>query len=390
MTQRSTSLIHHAYQPPAGFESPVLPVHKGSSIFLPSVAALRRTSWKDRDGYTYGLHGTPTTFALESRIAELEGATHALLAPSGLAALNLVNQTLLASGDQLCIPSNVYGPSRASARHDLARWGVQHAVYDPLDAESLRAVITPQTKLIWLEAAGSVTLEFPDLLGLIRVAREAAPQAVVALDNTWGCGLAFDAFALPGGLAVDLTIHALTKYPSGGGDVLMGSVCTRDETLFVHLATAHGRSGLGVGANDVELVLRNLPSLALRYAAQDAAARRIAQWAQQLPGVAQVLHPALPNSPGHAHWAQTCRAAAGLVSLRFAPEVSASQVEATVDALRLFRIAWSWGGPVSLAVPYELAGIRDGAQGTVLRLAMGLEDPQDLMDDLANALRIIR
>lgn len=380
---RATRLIHHPYQPPAGFASPVQPVFKGSSVFAPSVAALKATSWKARDAYTYGLHGTPTTFALEQRIAALEGATHALLAPSGLAALNLVNTTFLKSGDQLCLPDNVYGPSRNAARHELAGWGIAHAIYDPLDAESLRAALTPQTQLIWLEAAGSVTLEFPDLVGLIRVAREAAPQAVIALDNTWGCGIAFDAFSL----GVDLTIHALTKYPSGGGDVLMGSVCTRDARLFDKLAAAHGRSGLGVGANDVELVLRNLPSLALRYAAQDDAARRIARWAQGLPGVAQVLHPALPGSPGHAFWAQSCRAAAGLLSLRFAPEVSAAQVEAAVDALRLFKIAWSWGGPVSLAVPYELAAIRDLGAGTVLRLAIGLEEPQELIDDLASALR---
>ena len=190
---------------------------------------------------------------------------------------------------------------------------------------------------------------------------------------------------LPGGLAVDLSVHALTKYPSGGGDVLMGSVCTRDSALFERLAATHGRSGLGVGANDVELVLRNLPSLPLRYAAQDAAARRIAQWARDLPGVSQVLHPALPDSPGHAFWRQTCRAAAGLLSLHLAEAVSAAQLAARVDALRRFKIAWSWGGPVSLAVPYELAGIRERQQGRVLRLAIGLEDPQDLMDDLAQA-----
>ena len=280
--KKSTELIHHPYQPPAGFASPAQPVYKGSSVFMPSVAALKSTAWKDRDAYTYGLHGTPTTFALESRIAALEGATHALLAPSGLAALNLVSHTLLRSGDEVCIPDNVYGPSRASCRHELAGWGVSHAVYDPLDAESLRAVLTPQTRLIWLEAAGSVTLEFPDLLGLMRVAREAAPQAVVALDNTWGCGIAFDAFALPGGLAVDLSVHALTKYPSGGGDVLMGSVCTRDSALFERLAATHGRSGLGVGANDVELVLRSLPTLELRYRAQDATTRALAAWMERL------------------------------------------------------------------------------------------------------------
>jgi cysteine-S-conjugate beta-lyase len=384
---RAADLIHHPYQAPEGFASPVQPVFKASSIFLPSVAALRATQWSDRDGYTYGLHGTPTTFALESRIAALEGGRHALLAPSGLAALALVNQTFLQQGDAVCLPDNVYGPSRAMARHELRAWGVSHSVYDPLHAASLRAQLTPQTRLIWLEAAGSVTLEFPDLVGLIATAREAAPQAVIALDNTWGCGLAFDAFKL----GVDLTIHALTKYPSGGGDVLMGSVCCQDDALFAKLAAAHGRLGLGVGANDVELVLRGLPSLPLRYAAQDAAARRIAGWAHQLPGIQQVLHPSLPGSPGHAHWAALCRAAAGLLSLRFEPEVTTERIEAAVDALRVFRIAWSWGGPVSLAVPYNLAAIRTLGQpgGTVLRLSIGLEEPEVLMDDLSRAFGAI-
>lgn len=380
----AADLIHHPYQPPDGFASPVQAVYKGSSVFAPNVAALKRTRWADRDAYTYGLHGTPTTFALEARLATLEGARHVLLAPSGLAALNLVNQTFLKSGDQLLIPDNVYGPSRASARHELANWGIAHAVYDPLDAADLRAKLSPATRLVWLEAAGSVTLEFPDLTGLIAATREAAPQAVIALDNTWGAGLAFDAFEL----GVDLTLHALTKYPSGGGDVLMGSVATRDAALFERLAAAHGRSGLGVGGNDVELVLRNLPTLPLRYAAQDAAARQIALWAREHPAVTQVLHPALPDAPGHAHWAAHCRAAAGLLSLVFAEGTPVARIEAVVDALKVFRIGWSWGGPVSLAVPYELSQIRSlqRRQACVLRLAIGLEEPELLIDDLRQAL----
>jgi len=389
MTERkpAAELIHHPYQPPAGFASPAVAVHKGSSIFFEDVAALKRVRWADRDAYTYGLHGTPTTFALEARLATLEGAEHVLLAPSGLAALNLVNQSLLKSGDQLLIPDNVYGPSRNSARHELAAWGISHAVYDPLDPADLAAKLTPATRLVWLEAAGSITLEFPDLLGLIAAVRAGAPNALIALDNTWGAGLAFDAFAL----GVDLTIHALTKYPSGGGDVLMGSVATRDRALFERLAATHGRSGLGVGANDVELVLRGLVTLPLRYAAQDAAARRVAAWAQQHPAVAQVLHPALPGSPGHAHWQQLCRAAAGLLTLRFQPGTSAARIEAAVDALRVFRLAWSWGGPVSLAVPYELTHLRSlrRSEETVLRLAIGLEEPEVLVADLAQAFEML-
>ncbi len=379
---KSSELIHHPYQPPAGFESSAVPVFKGSSVFAPNVAALRRTRWQDRDAYTYGLHGTPTTFALEARLATLEGARHVLLAPSGLAALNLVNQALLKGGDQLLIPDNVYGPSRSSARHELAAWGIGHAVYDPLNADSLRRQLSPATRLVWLEAAGSVTLEFPDLHALIAVVRDGAPQALIALDHTWGAGLAFRPFEL----GVDLTVHALTKYPSGGGDVLMGSVACVDSGLFGRLAACHGRLGLGVAGNDAELVLRGLSTLHLRYAAQDAAARRIAAFAQGLPRVRQVLHPALPGSPGHAHWKAHCSAAAGLLTLVFDDGVASAQVDAVIDALRLFRIAWSWGGPVSLAVPYELEAIRSqGQRGTVMRLAIGLEEPELLIEDLRQA-----
>lgn len=263
-----------------------------------------------------------------------------------------------------------------------------------MDPASVAAALSPEVKLVWLEAPGSVTLEFPDLAGLVRLARAQAPQALLALDNTWGAGIAFDAFALGAGegaspLGVDLTVHALTKYPSGGGDVLMGSIACRDEALHQRLAWCHSRLGLGVGANDVEAVLRSLPSLALRYAAQDAAARRIADWAAGHPAVRRVLHPARADSPGHAHWAATCRAAAGLLTLEIDPRHDAAAVDAVVDALRRFGIGWSWGGPLSLAVPYQPRALRSlGSpyEGTLVRLCIGLEDPQDLIADLAQAL----
>src|SRR5574343_1892954 len=195
-----------------------------------------------------------------------------------------------------------YWPNKEFARHELAAWGIGHRLYDPMDPASVAAALSPEVKLVWLEAPGSVTLEFPDLAGLVRLARAQAPQALLALDNTWGAGIAFDAFALGAGegaspLGVDLTVHALTKYPSGGGDVLMGSIACRDEALHQRLAWCHSRLGLGVGANDVEAVLRGLPTLALRYAAQDAAARRIADWAAGHPAVRRVLHPARADSP---------------------------------------------------------------------------------------------
>lgn len=381
-----TAQVHHPYTAPAGFDAQLPAVHKASSVFFPSVEALRRTEWIDGSGYTYGLHGTPTTLTLQARLATLEGANHVLLAPSGLAAITLVDIALLARGDELLLPDNVYGPSRSFAAHELKAWGIAHRIYDPMDPASLEAALTPATRLVWLEAPGSVTLEFPDLRGLVRRVRERAPQALIALDNTWGAGLAFDAFDLGEGLAVDLTVHALTKYPSGGADVLMGSVACRDEALYRRLALAHARLGLGVGLNDVEAVLRGLPSMRLRYEAQDAAARRIAQWALGRPEFVRVLSPTLPGSPGHEHWAALCRSAAGLLTLELDPRFDRAAVDAFVDGLRFFRIAWSWGGPVSLAVPYEARAMRSLAtpyRGTLVRLCIGLESVDDLIADLA-------
>ena len=386
---RSTALIAHAYQPPAGFAAVQPPVHKASTIFFADTAAMKARTWKEKTGYTYGLHGTPTTFTLEERIATLEGGKQTLLVPSGLAAITLVDTALLKSGDEVLIPDNAYGPGKEFARHELARWGITHRSYDPMNPASLAAAITPATKLVWLEAPGSVTMEFPDLTMLLMAVR--GKGIVTALDNTWGAGLAFDAFSIGTegiALAVDVSVQALTKYPSGGGDVLMGSVTTRDEALHQAIKATHMRTGFGVGANDAELVLRALPSLPLRYEAQDRAGRTLALWWAERPEVAQVLHPALEGSPGHAHWARLCGQAAGLFSVVFDQRYSERQAHAFVDALELFKIGFSWAGPVSLVVPYDLAALRPGSphRGTLVRFSLGLEDVADLIDDCVQAL----
>jgi len=378
----STRLIHHPYQPPAGFEAPQIGVHKASTVIFPNVAAVRARDWRHKTGYTYGLHGTPTTFTLEEHVATLEGGRFCSLAPSGLAAIALVDLALLQQGDELLLPNNVYGPSRELARHELAHWGITHKFYEPMDPTSLAAAIGPATKLVWVEAPGSVTMEFPDLRALLRITRERGVTS--AIDNTWGAGIAFNGFEL----GADIVMQALTKYPSGGGDVLMGSVVTRDETLHHRIKLSNMRLGTGIGGNDAELLLRSLPSLALRYHAADAAGRTLAAWCAARPEIARVLHPALEGSPGHEHWRASCTAAAGLFSVLFEAHYSAAQVDRFVDALKLFRIGYSWAGPVSLAVPYDLGAMRQPAPypGTLVRFSIGLEDVADLQADLARAL----
>lgn len=401
MTRPITELIHHAYVPPEGFEAPQPGVFKASTVFFPTVAAMRSREWKDKTAYTYGLHGTPTSYQLEERLCTLEGGQQCLLVPSGLAALGLVALSLLKSGDEVLIPDNAYGPNKAIAEGELQGWGITHQYYNPMDPQDLEAQISSRTKLVWLEAAGSVTLEFPDLVELVRICQRR--RVLTALDNTWGAGLAFAPFNLiPDAAApvgVDISAHALTKYPSGGGDVLMGSVITRDAGLHLKLKLTHMRFGIGVGMNDVETVLRALPSMALRYRAHDEATRALAQWANAQPEFVQVLHPALADSPGHAHWKALCPTApggaAGLFSVMLDPCYSQDQVDAFCNALQLFRLGYSWGGPISLVVPYELASMRTGwpahlERGTLVRFSVGLEAVEDLQEDIAQALQVLR
>jgi cystathionine beta-lyase len=389
MSDISTTLIHHPYKPPAGFDAIPPGVYKASTIAFPTVAALRSRDWKHKTGYTYGLHGTPTTFTLEERIATLEGGKYCTLVPSGLAAVVLVGMALLKAGDELLIPDNAYGPNKSFAQGELAAWGITHRFYDAMDPADLAAKLSPKTRLVWMEAPGSITLEFPDmpaLVAAVKAHRDAHPAGIVtALDNTWGAGLAFNAFDL----GLDISVQALTKYPSGGADVLMGSVVTRDEALHHLVHFCHMRIGFGIAGNDAELVLRGLNSMALRYAAQDAATRELAAWLAGRPEIVTVLHPALPGSPGHETWKRDCSGAACLLSAVFKPEFAPERVDRFCDSLKLFKIGYSWAGPMSLCAPYDIPALRTTPwpyKGGLVRFSVGLEAVADLQADIAQAL----
>ena len=394
----TTDLVHHSYQAPQAFAAPQPAVHKASTVIFDSVQDMRTRRWLDKSGFTYGLHGTPTTYQLEERLCSLEGGKQCLLVPSGLSAISTVALGLLSAGDEVLIPDNAYGPNKDLAEHELARWGIRHAWYNPMDVADLQSKITSATKLVWLEAPGSVSMEFPDLIALVQACR--ARGVTTVLDNTWGAGLAFKPFDLladGGSVAVDVSAHALTKYPSGGGDVLMGSIITTDNALHMRIKLTHMRLGIGVGANDAELVLRSLSSVALRYHAHDVSARVLAAALQRQPAVVQLLHPAFAGAPGHAHWQQLCGAAqqgqgaaAGLFSVVVDAQFDQAAIDRFCDSLQLFKLGYSWGGPMSLVVPYDIDSMRAGGRGalqagTVVRFCVGLEDTQDLLRDLAQA-----
>jgi cystathionine beta-lyase len=383
-----TTLIHTGYRAPEGFDAFPSAIHHASTVLFKDVASMRSGEWKDKNAYTYGLHGTPTTFTLEARLAEIEGGNHCLLAPSGLAAISMVDLALLKSGDDVLLPENVYNPNRELGRWLSADFGITARYYDPLIGAGIAELIQSNTKLIWTEAPGSVSMEVPDLRAICAAAKEpgvGAPGGVlVALDNTWSAGIALRAFEL----GVDIVMQALTKYQSGGSDVLMGAVITRDKALMDRIALAHMRLGMGVGADDAYLVMRGLPTMKLRFEAHDAAARKVARWLKNRPEIAKVLHPAFEDCPGHEFFQRDFTGAGGLFSVLFDARYTEEQTDRFVDALTLFGIGYSWGGANSLVMPYRIQGMRRNwpDAGVLVRFNIGLEDTDDLIADIEQAL----
>ena len=366
------------------------PIYRASTIIFKNCAAFTQRHWSDRYDYSYGTHGTPTTYSLADQIAALEGADDCLLAPSGLSAINLVNSALLDSGDEVWIPDNVYTPNHDHLMALQKKYAIKVRIYDPTNVASI--VFGPQSKLIWLEAAGSISLEFPDLISIIEQAKQHG--VLTALDNTWGAGLAFSAFAIgKQELAVDLSVHALTKYPSGGADILMGSICTKNKDLHLKLLHMHALQGIAIAGDDAAQIYRSLPHLALRYQQHHNNTLSVLDFLQTRTEFAQILHPALPQHAGHQHWKAICTtgAAAGLLSVIFKPEYDLPHIQAFCDRLQRFHLGFSWGGPSSLLMYYDLQSLRKQptthlAQGWLVRFCIGLEQVEDLVADLQQAL----
>jgi cysteine-S-conjugate beta-lyase len=382
-----TSLMHSDYAAPEGFAAFPVAIHHASTVLFKNVAAMRSRNWQDKNAYTYGLHGTPTTFTLEARLAQIEGGEHCLLAPSGLAAIAMVNLALLRSGDDVLIPENAYNPNCELARWLAQDFGIHARFYDPLIGAGISALIQPNTRLVWTEAPGSVSMEVPDIPAIcsaVRQKRADGQDIHVAIDNTWSAGIGFRAFEH----GVDIVMQALTKYQSGGSDVLMGAVITRDRELIHRLELAHMRIGFGVGMDDAYLVLRGLPTLKLRFEAHDAAARKVAGWLKTRPEIARVLHPAFEDCPGHETWKRDFTGAGGLFSVVFDERFGEAQTDRFVDSLQLFKIGFSWGGANSLCVPYRIQSMRKNwnGQGQLVRFNIGLEEPADLIADIEQAL----
>jgi cystathionine beta-lyase len=283
------------------------------------------------------------------------------------------------------IPDNVYNPNRELGNWLARDFQITARYYDPLIGAKIADLIKPNTKLIWTEAPGSVSMEMPDIPAICRVAHEKG--VLVALDNTWSAGIAFRAFDH----GVDIVMQALTKYQSGGSDVLMGAVITRDQSLIHRIELAHMKLGMGVGMDDVYLVLRGLATLKMRFDAHDAGARKVAAWLKGRKEISKVLHPAFADCPGNASWQRDFTGAGGLFSVLFDERYKEEQTDRFIDSLKLFKIGYSWGGAGSLCVPYRIQSMRKNwtEKGQLIRFNIGLEDPHDLIADIEQAFQAL-
>lgn len=368
------------------FNGLAIPVVRASTVVFPDAASFDARYGEFYDGYTYGLFGTPTSKALEDQLNALCGSKRTLLAPSGQAALSLVFTTFLKPGDDALIPDSVYGPVRGFASDWLTAWGVQVRFYDPCIADGIAELMQDRTRLILVESPGSNTMEIQDVPAIAAAAHKGG--ALVVADTTWATPLNFDAFRH----GVDLAVDALSKYASGHGDVLMGAVTTVQEPLYRRLKDMTRLFGLGVSPDDCALVLRGLQTMPLRVERSSASALRIAQHLAQRPEVARVLHPALPGDPGHVLWKRDFTGASGIFSFLLAERFRGLE-NAFVDALGLFALGASWGSARSVVAPQDPTAGRTATQwlhGKLIRLSIGLEEPDDLIADLDAAFAHVR
>ena len=366
-----------------GFDPLGIGVHRASTIVFKDAASYARRGERGHEGYSYGLYGTPTTRTLEAKLTQLEGGAWTFLAPSGQAANALAVLPFVAAGDHILMVDTAYPPTRDFAEEDLRRLGVEVEFFDPLSMSDLAAKLRPRTRLVWCESPGSTTMEVMDLPQVAALAHRSG--ALVGVDNTWATPLNFKPLAH----GADIVTEALTKYVSGHSDVLMGSITLKDEALIQPMRGAIGRMGIGVSSDDASLVLRGFETLDLRLRHCAAVAQRLAERLTRHPLVHRVLHPALPDCPGHDVWRRDFRGASGVFSIGFADAASA-HVEAALDAFRLFAIGASWGGTRSLVAPMPVRRFRSATPWAeadiILRVSLGLEAEDELMADFERFL----
>ncbi|RZT06246.1 cystathionine beta-lyase [Duganella sp. CF402] len=376
MPDIATELLQPPEHIPPGFASLSQGVFHASTILFPDVASFLSRQAQAGVGYSYGQNGTPTHYALMEKLAQLEGGGHAVLVPSGLAAITLVSACVLSAGDHVLLPEAVYGPTVDVTRALFGKWGVRCSTYPNQAGADIARHFEERTRLVWVESPASNSLEMQDVPAIVSAAH--AQGALVAMDNTWATPLGFR----PLDHGVDYSIQALTKYVGGHSDLLMGSVATRDPERYRQLRDTGELLGYYVAADECFLALRGLPTLALRLERHYASALKLAQALEGHPALASLHYPPLPSDAGHALWRRDFKLGSGLLSFALR-ERELAAVEQFVAALRYFRLGNSWGAVHSLVA---VSPLRAPQQGWLVRLHVGLEDADDLLHDVMQAL----
>jgi cystathionine beta-lyase len=378
-SKKPDTLLTHAGRDPDACHGAVNPpVYHASTILQPTVAALEAAQRNRYDQVAYGRFGTATTRAFEDAVAAIEGGHRAVAFCSGAAACFATLLAYVRAGDHVLVPDSVYGPVRGFCNGFLQRFGVESSFYDPLIGAGIAALVRDKTRVIYLESPGSLTFEVQDVPAIVAVAK--ARGIATMLDNTWSSPL----FLKPLALGVDVSIIAATKYIVGHSDAMMGvAVCT--EKSFAPVREMATLLGNHAAPDDCYLALRGLRTAGLRLRQHEAQALALARWLAARPEVERVLHPALPDCPGHDFWKRDFTGSSGLFSIVLRADIAKAAIDAMLDGMELFGLGFSWGGFESLMVqvrPDRLRSVKPWPSGPVLRLHAGLEDQGDLIADL--------
>ncbi|HEY9079990.1 cystathionine beta-lyase [Magnetovibrio sp.] len=381
-----TRLTTSGRNPEANFGIVNPPVYHASTVTFPTVAALRDAEKHRFDRVYYGRYGTPTTFAFEEAVADLEGAAHCVAVPSGMAAIAVSLAATLHAGEHVLVSDSVYFPTISYCKGFLKKFGVEVSYFPPMaSAAELKSLMRDNTKIVFTEAPGSITFEVQDIPMIADIAH--AGGAKVVMDNTWSAGYHFKPFEH----GVDISVQAATKYIVGHSDAMLGTLTVNDRSLYEHIKITQVGLGYSTSPDDCYLGLRGLRSLATRLPRHESTGLKLAEWLAACPEVETVLHPALPSCPGHDIFKRDFTGSSGLFGVVLKDGPTEQDLARMLDGMELFAMGYSWGGFESLIIPSDPRTMRTTYDWPynqpVLRIHAGLEDPDDLLADLEAGLK---
>ena len=384
--KKQTKILNVGRNPEANFGIINPPVYHASTVLFPTVSALHEATARWHDGVYYGLNGTPTTFAFQEAIAELEGFPNAIAVPSGLAAIAGVLLAFLQQGDHLLVVDSVYGPTRRFCDGILKKYGVETTYYLPSIGSKIEELIRPKTRVIFAESPGSLTFEVQDIPSIVEVAHNT--NIKVVFDNTWAGGIFFSASKM----GIDVSVQAATKYISGHSDVMLGTIAMSDD-VKIEIKKSIRDLGYGAAPDDCYLALRGLRTINTRMPIHQKNALELAKWLSGRPEVKSVLHPALPSCVGHEIWKRDFTGSSGLFSIVLKKQYEKDQVAKMLDNMSIFKMGYSWGGFESLIVPYDTKPPRSAnpwTDGQLIRIHAGLEAIEDMIEDFSEGFVRLR